>query len=322
MAPPRRRNPDLPPRLQRRRSASGARYYYQYPDKRLEPLGASLPDALARYAEIERAGRSGQEATVASLMPAYLDYLRAKVKPSSHATAARHIRMIARAFVGPLSAIKPIHVNQYLRARSAPVAANREIKRLGHFWKWARAHGHVDGDNPCTGSDYNQERPRERVVTPEEYQAMWQAAAPELQDLLDLCLLTGQRPGDVLSWRRDQIRGGCLELRQSKTGPLLRIEVTGELAAVIARAQGRQRAATGPWIVQSNSGQRMTKGMVERRLTAARAASGQDWQIRDLRRTAATESESLQDAQALLGHATSAMTRRVYRKGDRVKPLR
>ena len=53
-------------------------------------------------------------------------------------------------------------------------------------------------------------------------------------DAMDLALLTGQRPADVLKLQRTDIRDGALWIVQNKTGTRLGIEVTGELAAVIA----------------------------------------------------------------------------------------
>ncbi len=64
-----------------------------------------------------------------------------------------------------------------------------------------------------------------------------------LRDAMDLAYLTGQRPSDVVKLDETKIRDGTLELRQGKTGMPLRIEVQGELAAVIERIKARKRAA-------------------------------------------------------------------------------
>ena len=54
-------------------------------------------------------------------------------------------------------------------------------------------------------------------------------------DAMDLALLTGQRPADVLKLKRTDIRDGALWFVQNKTGQRLGVEITGELAAVIIR---------------------------------------------------------------------------------------
>ena len=50
------------------------------------------------------------------------------------------------------------------------------------------------------------------------------------------------------------------------------------------------------------------------------AAGVPDLQFRDLRRSAATNADSLEAARALLGHTSSVITRRVYMRRERVKP--
>jgi integrase len=60
---------------------------------------------------------------------------------------------------------------------------------------------------------------------------------------MDLALLTGQRPADVLKIKRTDIRDGALWVVQNKTGARLGIEVTGELAKLIERINSRPRAA-------------------------------------------------------------------------------
>ena len=64
------------------------------------------------------------------------------------------------------------------------------------------------------------------------------------------------------------------------------------------------------------------------RFDAAREAAGKEnaelaaWQFRDLRAKTASDSESLDAAQSRLGHTSSSTTRRVYRRGEKVRPLR
>lgn len=64
-------------------------------------------------------------------------------------------------------------------------------------------------------------------------------------DAMDLALLTGQRPADVLKLKRSDIRDGALWVTQNKTGARLGIEIIGELAAVIARISARPRQTVG-----------------------------------------------------------------------------
>jgi hypothetical protein len=65
-------------------------------------------------------------------------------------------------------------------------------------------------------------------------------------DAMDLALLTGHRPADVLKIRCTDIRDGALWVVQNKTRARIGIEITGELAAVIARYQRAPEASNQP----------------------------------------------------------------------------
>jgi hypothetical protein len=71
---------------------------------------------------------------------------------------------------------------------------------------------------------------------------------------MDLTLLSGQRPADVLKIRRTDIHNGALWIVQNKTGARIGIEITGELAAVIARVRGRPCRAISPYLIQDENG--------------------------------------------------------------------
>lgn len=70
-----------------------------------------------------------------------------------------------------------------------------------------------------------------------------------MADEIALALLTGQRPANVLKLKRSDIRDGALWIMQNKTGARLGIEVTSELAVVIARISERPRQAISDWLV-------------------------------------------------------------------------
>ena len=141
---------------------------------------------------------------------------------------------------------------------------------------------------------------------------------------MDLALLTGQRPADVLKLRRTDIRDGALWIVQNKTGARLGVEVTGELAAVIARINERPRRAISAYLVQDENGQPLTQFALRSRFDKARTLAKVDFQFRDIRAKAATDTGDLAHSQALLGHKTRDMTEHYVksRNGERVKPLR
>lgn len=111
---------------------------------------------------------------------------------------------------------------------------------------------------------------------------------------------------------------------QNKTGARLGIEVTGEMAAVIARISGRPRRAISPFLIQDENGQPLTYFALRARFDKARLAAGVSFQFRDLRAKAATDTGDLAHSQKLLAHKNREMTEHYVRAriGERVQPLR
>jgi integrase len=141
---------------------------------------------------------------------------------------------------------------------------------------------------------------------------------------MDVALLTGQRPADVLKIRREDLRDGVLWVVQNKTGVKRAIEVTGELKAVIDRINARPRQRTGPMLIQDDNGKALGTFALRSRFDKARDAAGVSFQFRDIRAKAATDTGDLAHSQLLLGHKRREMTEHYVKRriGERVKPLR
>lgn len=139
-----------------------------------------------------------------------------------------------------------------------------------------------------------------------------------------MALLTGQRPADVLKLQRTDIRDGALWIVQSKTGDRLGIEITGELAATVARINERPRRAISAFLIQDENGQPLTQFALRLRFDKARTLAKMAFQFRDIRAKAATDTGDLAHSQTLLGHKSRDMTEHYVksRSGARVKPLR
>ena len=143
-------------------------------------------------------------------------------------------------------------------------------------------------------------------------------------DAIDMALLTGQRPADVLKLKRTDIRDGALWIVQNKTGARLGIEITCELAATIARVNERPRRAISAYLIQDENGQPLTQCALRSRFDKARTLAKVDFQFRDIRAKAATDTGDLAHSQKLLAHKNREMTEHYVkaRMGERVKPLR
>lgn len=250
------------------------------------------------------------------------------VAPSTRLGYERHIDSLIKAFIDPetetsfaLEEIRPKHIREYLDTRSSKVAANREVSVFCVMWGWFRGRGFIDSPNPANEIRRHSEQPRGRYVTDEEYKAVWDKADDTLKDAMDLMLLTGQRPSDVLGMVRQDIRDGYLWVTQRKTKTKMGIEVSGELERVVNRILERPRPIPSMYLVCDEQGQRLNIVQLDKRYSRIRTS---DWQLRDLRAKTASESPDLKSAQRLLGHRTETTTAGIYRRviGNKVKPLR
>lgn len=328
MGRPKTRWRDLPPRMSARRLKGGTTwYYYQARGKKI-PLGADLNAARTEWASLEcGAVLAGDFPAIAAL------YAKATLRGLAASTQAHYkiaLRNLVDAFPRHrLEEIAPSDVREYLQRRTKKGAALLEKRVLSALWNWARGAGHTNLANPATGVNYTPaERKaagigrRVRYVSDTEFANVRARAEPAIGDAMDLALLTGQRPSDLLPLTRHDIRDGVLWISQVKTGTRVGIRVEGELKSVLDAILTRARRVPSMQIIADAKGQRLTYQRL--RAGFARARGDADWQFRDLRAKAATDSGDLKQAQQLLGHASEATTAGVYRrlKGHVVGPLK
>ena len=210
------------------------------------------------------------------------------------------------------------------RGQTAKARANREKALLSHLFNKAREWGYTDAPNPCQGVKGFTESGRDRYVTDAEFQAVHAKADQTLRDAMDLALLTGQRPADVLKIKRDDIRDGALFIAQNKTGAKRAIEIVGELAQLIERIAARKRERLSAFLIQDDNGRLLSMLALRGRFDKARRAAGVSFQFRDIRAKTSSDTGDLGHSQRLLGHKNRDMTEHYVRErvGQRVKPLR
>lgn len=304
--------------------------------KRYLPLGSDYPEAIRRWAELEQ----GNARAAASKLIDWNDvadrYTR-EVIPTKAARTQRdyldHLVHLREWFGdGHLATIEPLHVRQYLDARRhTPTQANREVAVFSSIWNHARAWGLTDRSNPATGIKRHQLRARTVYITGDQYQALYAVAPPALRDAMDLAYLTGQRPSDALKMRETDIRDGCLEVDQGKTGVKLRIEVVGKLAELVDRLRAQKAGLKihDTSLIVGAHGKAISQHWVRTMWVKARTAAGlpAELQFRDLRAKSVSDREeqtgNIRDAQALAGHTTVVMTEAYSRarRGRKVRPV-
>ncbi len=120
-------------------------YYYDHGGKprKETALGSDYGLAIQKWAELERAATIP---TDAKLTFRHAERYRIEVIPTkaegTRKANLRELDTLLKFFddpPGPLDAIRPTHVFNYLQwRRDAPVSANREKSLLSHLWNWCR----------------------------------------------------------------------------------------------------------------------------------------------------------------------------------------
>lgn len=309
--------------------------YYSYdlggsPRKEIY-LGKDYGLAILEYAKLENTRISEEHVkeivTFAFVAEQYVKEIVPTKAPATQRDNLRELKNLLLFFndpPAPLDAIEPQHVKQYLRWRgkTAPIRANREKALLSTIWNYARECGYTSLANPCAGIKGHKEKGRDVYVEDDLFAKVYLHADQSLKDAMDLAYLVGQRVADTLKMDERDIKDGLLWVHQGKTGAKRRIEIAGQLAAVIDRIIARKacmRIKTSRLVV-TDSGQPLTASMLRSRFDTAREAAEIDkatFQLRDLRAKAATDKEestgNIRQAMDQLGHTTVGMTEKYIR---------
>lgn len=316
---------DLPPRMTARRLRGGTvLFYYQAAGKKT-PLGADKIAAQQEWARLE-AGSSKAFPAIAAMYRAVMLPGLALSTRRHYDTALQNLELAFRKWT--LEQIEPADVKGYMRRRSKKKAAAFEKRVLSAVFNWARGEGHTSAPNPCLGITFGKaERKayapgrRERYVSDQEFDEVYARGDDVLRDAMDLAYCTGQRPSDLLPLTRHDVKDGVLWVTQQKTGKRMGFRVEGDLQRALERILTRPRKVPSMYLIADRRGQRVLYDALNKRFRAARGAG--DWQFRDIRAKAASDSPDLKRAQELLGHASEVITAGVYRrsKGAVVSPL-
>ncbi|MBA2965410.1 tyrosine-type recombinase/integrase [Ramlibacter sp. MAH-25] len=321
----RQSNHDDPPRFHKKGntyyhvSGSGPRVWRK--------LSADRAEALRLWAQLEGVKEDDSSRLFSVIAKRYVREVYPTKAVRTRKDNDKELAQLLRVFGHmPIDAVLPMHIRQYMdiRGEAAKVRANREKALFSHIFNKAREWGYTAAQNPCQGVKGFRETGRDRYVTDAEFAQVKALAHHTVADAMDLALLTGQRPADVLKLKRTDIRDGALWVVQNKTGARIGIEVTGELAATLERINLRPRRAISAYLIQDEVGQPLTQGSLRSRFDKARQAAGVSFQFRDLRAKAATDTGDLAHSQKLLAHRNRDMTEHYVRArlGERVKPLR
>lgn len=307
---PRKKNRNLPACVYLSHGA-----YYLVKRGKWERLGTDLSTALAEYARRTEHRKGGMAELIQRALP-HIIKGKAASTGSQYRICAHKLQEIFAEFEP--HQVKPRDVHLMRRELSdTPNMTNRMITVLRLVFDYALAEQLVDS-NPCVGVKRLKESQRDRLITPQEYQAIHQQAGERLQVIMDLLLLTGQRVSDVLKLRLDQLQPDGIYFRQQKEGARLTVAWTPELRAVVARAKALQGGVRTLTLLVNKYRKAPDYSSVKLQWDVARKAAGiEDVTLHDIRAMSGTHAKKQgKDPTALLGHRNQAMTARYLREKE------
>jgi integrase len=255
----------------------------------------SLASARARALETREGRTSG---TVSALAEVYLKSVQGK---RSAPEIERRLRKDVLPIIGhiPLSELHRRDVTRVIDAKAAPIAARRAFEDIRAMVRWAVARGDLD-HNPIDGMKGPAiSKPRQRVLTDDEIRVLWSSldqVSVQCQRVIKLCLVTGQRVGEVAGLTLDELdlkrRVWNIPGARTKNGHPHSVPLSGLAIDLINDASAsvsRQEVSDTIWEHQDQFGIA-------------------HWTAHDLRRTALTKMAELGVAPIVLGHIANHRT--------------
>lgn len=256
------------------------------------------------------------------------DYLPHELSERTQKDYARHVRDLRKWFGHRIAdEMKARDFAEFMNVRKGRIQRNKQLAVLSCAFSQAVGVWYVMDRNPCRDVKRHRSRPRDRYIAETEFRAFQAMVPKRMKVAMELSLLTGQRQGDVLSMRWDQVdrEAGCIQVQQGKTGKRLEIAISPALSAVLD--QCADMAPAGEYVIRRRDGRRYTsdgfRAIWQRHQRRWAKLGNQRFSYHDIRAKSASECKTVEEAMLLLGHANISITRRIYDRGvRRVQPLR
>jgi integrase len=288
-------------------------------------------------AEKRQAHARAAETFGALLGARYLSHKQAQLKAGSRSfkEVERHLVRYARSLhARPLAAIDRRTIAALvatIASKNGPTAANCMLGSLSGYFGWLIREGLINDVNPASYvNKAAAKKSRERVLTAEEFRAIWNALGDsDYADIFRLLALTGARKSEIGGLRWDEIKDDEIELPASrcKNNRPHVIPLTAPALAILeARPRNGREFVFG--YGQGFTGWAWSKRALDERIAANRKAAGIKtpmipWVLHDLRRFFSTVAHDQLGVaphivEAALGHiaAFKSGVAGVYNKAD------
>jgi len=207
-------------------------------------------------------------------------------------------------------------ITDRMAGRGVTIGASRTFEIVRKMFNWALEKGLIE-QNPCLGMKKPfQTRKRERVLSSDEIRAVWNGLAEasisrDGQQVLKLCLITGQRLGEVAGMCRDEFnfesKIWTIPSWRSKNGHAHRVPLTDIALEIIEEAlSGATTEFLFPGYGKDDAVKSSSVGKAVRRCSGELGVA--HWTTHDLRRTAATCMADLGVVPHVIGHVLNHRT--------------
>ena len=151
----------------------------------------------------------------------FLDTLRDRYRPGSFREIRRHLTLHAKPLhhlpVARITLRDIAEVVSSVTKQSGAVTANRVRSSLNVLFVWLIQNGRVPA-NPVVNSGKNQEKARDRVLSPTELKLIWtNLNCDQFSAITKLLMLTGQRASEIAGLRWSEIADGQIVLPGERT---------------------------------------------------------------------------------------------------------
>lgn len=137
----------------------------------------------------------------------------------------------------PLERVTKRTIRHYLDSYPSPVAANRHIAILKAAWSWAEERFEVP-ENACRGVKMNVEKPRDRYISDEEFQAIYDLAPEPIKQMMQLSYLLRARLSEVLALTTEDVSDTHVRLIRSKGSEGELTVLSDRLRAAVSDVRG------------------------------------------------------------------------------------
>ncbi|WP_428305821.1 tyrosine-type recombinase/integrase [Lacipirellula sp.] len=183
---------------------------------------ASYDSAFQKYVEIlsERGDVPAEQLTVKNLFRRFLEWTEANRSEGTHAFYKRYLESFQVHVGGKrVTSLHPRDVERWIELKFSHCSSTTKsdlMKAVARAIHWGMQKRYIKG-NPLLGMDKPARKPRELVLTPEQFkQVMSHVTDQEFRDYLNFLWLTGCRAMEIRIIERRHVDGGTITLPASE----------------------------------------------------------------------------------------------------------